>query len=249
MKEELLKKIDDNKKTFELGKKKLKDNNEEVQNYFKSMLTYSVNALAGSELTLDETKEVIEKGELIKGKSIRDYYIAEGFAQTFDYFSKSYKKAFTEASIKRLHTKLYGKINDKKGGKYRDLQVYLSDFKYMPPSGEDVPELMKHFIGQIQCSENILHPVEFAVMCHRRVLEMQPFWDGNIQIALIITNMILLKEGYGYLVISPDKKDEYYDAFIKSQNKEKTDIDTMINLMAECLIESQEMTLKVAGIQ
>lgn len=84
----------------------------------------------------------------------------------------------TETIIKRLHYLFYNKMDQEEAGQYRKSQVYISGTEYLPPAPEEVPHLMEHFINQIQNSKKLMHPIEFASICHKRLVDIHPFKDG-----------------------------------------------------------------------
>ncbi|MCR5607864.1 MAG: Fic family protein [Lachnospiraceae bacterium] len=237
--------IEENRKNILDRKKLSKQQSEVLFNYFRDKVVYSANMLAGSELTLEETQIVLEEETLIKDKSVRDYYLAQGMADAFDLMIKQYNKPIKETSLKKIHSKLYGKVNDKKGGKYRELQVFIPQLQYMPPSGDDVPGLMTRFMEQMEYSDEVLTPLEYAIMCHRKILEIQPYWEGNIQMAIIAANMVLLKNGYGLLYINENYREAYFKAFITSLKSGNIVVDDLVRLFEKCLLETQREFIDV----
>ena len=62
-----------------------------------------------------------------------------------------------------------------------------------------------------------LHPVEFAIRVHLKLVSIHPFEDGNGRIARLAMNTILLQEGYLPLVVPPLLRSEYITVIKKAQ--------------------------------
>lgn len=54
--------------------------------------------------------------------------------------------------------------------------------------------LMQHFIDQMTASA-YLPPVEYAVQCHRRLLEIHPWASCNGEVAMLLMNYMLISRG------------------------------------------------------
>ena len=54
--------------------------------------------------------------------------------------------------------------------------------------------LMHHFIDQMTASA-YLPPVEYAVQCHRRLLEIHPWASCNGEVAMLLMNYMLISRG------------------------------------------------------
>jgi Fic family protein len=214
----------------------------ELDNYFRIGFTYSSNSLEGNTLTITETKILLEDGITVGGKPIKDYYEASGHAQAYDYMltmARTNNFVITEEVIKRLHFLFYHKLDQEEAGQYRKIHVFISGAEYLPPSPEEIPHLMEQFIRQMQISNKLMHPIEFAAICHKRLVDIHPFKDGNGRTARLLMNLILINAGYGITSIPPVLRNEYINALIISQRETNPDIDTFIEFIAECVIETQ----------
>lgn len=214
----------------------------ELDNYFRVGFTYSSNSIEGNTLTISETKILLEDGITVGGKPIKDYYEAAGHALAYDYMlsmARTGQLDITEDIIKKLHYLFYHKLDQEEAGQYRKIQVYISGTEYLPPKAEEVPHLMEHFINQMQSSRRLMHPIEFAAICHKRLVDIHPFKDGNGRTARLLMNLILVNEGYGISSIPPVLRNDYINALILSQRENNPDIDTFIEFIAECVIETE----------
>ncbi len=97
----------------------------------------------------------------------------------------------------------------------------------------DTNELLKN----VDVRDSSKHPLTISTYFHQEFLNViHPFSDGNGQIGRIFTNLILLKNGYPPVFIKEVNKDEYLKRFELSDS----DINPMLDFMADRLIESLE---------
>ena len=224
----------------------------ELDNYFRVGFTYSSNSIEGNTLTITETKLLLEDGITVGGKPINDYYEAAGHAEAYDYMldqARSEELKITEDIIKQLHYLFYNKMDKDEAGKYRKIQVYISGTEYLPPVPEEVPQLMEHFINQMESSRRFLHPIEFAAICHKRLVDIQPFKDGNRRTARLLMNLILVNSGYGITEVPPVLRNEYINSLMLSQREINPDFDIFIKFIAECVVETERDYCRLLRIQ
>lgn len=113
---------------------------------------------------------------------------------------------------------------------------------YMLPS--QVPEAMEKLtchtnesLTNVEIRDLNKHPLVVATNFHQQFLNViHPFSDGNGRIGRIFTNLILLKNGLPPVFIKEVNKDEYLKRFELSDS----DINPMLDYMADRLIESLE---------
>lgn len=240
--QELFQKADDYKNLIDRNRPFNAELLLELDKYFRVGFTYSSNSIDGNTLTLAETKLLLEDGITVGEKPIKDYYEASGHAQAYDYMitvARTEQLSITEDIIKKLHYLFYHKLDQEEAGQYRKDQIYISRTELLSPKAEEVPHLMEHFINQMQSSKRFMHPIEFAAICHKRLVDIHPFKDGNGRIARLLMNLILVNAGYGITSIPPELQNEYSDALILSQRESNPNIDTFIELIAECVIEAE----------
>jgi Fic family protein len=182
----------------------------ELQKFYRIGFTYTSNALEGNSLTESETKVIIEDGLTIGGKTIREHSEALGHSDAYTFLNTlSKNKIITESNILELHRLFYFRIDNKKAGKYRKQQVFISGTDYLPPKHGEIPELMKTFIKSISEMEKNLHPVTLAATLHERIATIHPFIDGNGRTARLVMNLSLLQNGYPIVIIPPILRNDY----------------------------------------
>ena len=238
--QELLQKADSYKTKISAARPLADAELKSLDNYFRIGFTYSSNALEGNTLTLSETKILLEDGITVGGKPIRDCYEAIGHGDAYDFMLKLARQqdlTITEEIIKKLHKLFYQKMDADNAGQYRTIQVYISGTEYIPPSPEEVPQLMRHLADQLQSSKSTLHPIELAAMAHKRLIDIHPFVDGNGRTARLLMNLILVNTGYGVISIPPILRNDYLNALTVSRMQ--GNIDLFSQLIAECVIEAE----------
>lgn len=251
-KEELFKKADRYREAI-INSRPLNDRElKELDNYFKINLTYSSNAIEGNTLTITETKILLEDGITVGGKPIKDYYEASGHSEAYDYMLKMARNEnfeITEEIIKKLHYFFYNKLDSEQAGKYREEKVFISGTEYIPPAPEKIDNLMKKFLNDMNIQKDKLHPIEYAALLHKGLVDIHPFLDGNGRTARLLMNLVLVAKGYGVVSIPPVLRKDYIDSLVFSQRKENPESETFIKLIAECVIETERDYCRMLEIE
>jgi Fic family protein len=224
----------------------------DLDNYFRIGFTYNSNSIDGNTLTMEETKSLLEDGVTSITKPASDYDEAAGYAQAYDYMlsiARSEQFEITEDLIKRLHFLFYQKKDPEEAGRYRIAMADNLSMQHLPPAAEEVPHFMEHFMNQMQSSRRLMHPIEYAAICHKRLIDISPFKEGNGGVARLIMNLILINSGYTVTSIPPELRNEYINALILSQRKNNPDIDALLELVVECVIESEKDYCRLLRIE
>lgn len=175
----------------------------ELEFIFKSIF------LNGNSLTLEETKSVINDGNTVFGKSMEEHLEAinlqEAIMQIKDLSQK--KMAFNEKELISLHNLIFKGIDSKSPGKYKNDSLIIKE--------------MSLLFNWYETQKNNLHPIILAAEVHLKIVKISPFENGNIQIANLALNLILLLNNYVYVMTEADhkSKNEYFEAIEESQNK------------------------------
>lgn len=175
----------------------------ELEFIFKSIY------LNGNSLTLEETKSVINDGLTISGKSMQNHLEAINFQETLLYIKDlSQKKiSLNEKDFLFIHNLLYKGLASQNSGKYKNDSLIIRE--------------MNLFFNWYESFKNNLHPIILASETHLKILEISPFENGNIQMANLILNWILLQNNYIYVSIEGDENStsEYFSILEESQLK------------------------------
>jgi Fic family protein len=184
-------------------------------------LTYSSNAIEGNSLSLMDTKFLLEGKIAISDKPLVYIYEAAGHADAFDYVLEQARGgAFkvTEELIKKIHFLFYYRINYEEAGIYRKIQVKISDRDdILFPNHIELDSLMKNFVEEFDKLKDITHPMALAAYAHLRLVGIHPFVDGNGRTARLLTNAVLINQGYRPINIPPEDRYKYFQSIYKSQ--------------------------------
>lgn len=191
--------------------------NKQLKNKLVVEWTYNSNAIEGNNLTLSETKVVLENGITIKGKPLKDHLETINHKEAIDFIEELVRKdcVLTEYNIKSIHRLILKEIDSVNAGKYRQENVFISGAKHIPPNYINVPFEMQKLIENYKKWSN-LHPVVRACYLHGEFVKIHPFVDGNGRTARLLLNFELIKNGYPPVIIKNEDRVEYYDALDKA---------------------------------
>jgi len=153
----------------------------------------------------------------------------------------------SESAIKHFHKELlkFAEKDDAHRGKYKkkENKVMMIDASGKPigilfdtTPAYLTPKEMQELVewSQNALKERIYHPLLIIANFIVEFLNIHPFEDGNGRLSRILTNLLLLKEGYLYMPyvshekLVEDNKPEYYLALRKSQKTLKARIENVI---------------------
>lgn len=212
LKKDLYKKLEKIKKDFQEEWKKLpKSIKEKELENISIAFTYNTNAIEGSTITLEETREIIHD-KIAPNKPLRDIKETELHNKVFLQMLEK-KEKITNNLILKWHKEIFGQTKPDIAGKYRDYLVRIGP--HLPPDWQDVKPMMNKMIRFINNSK--INPVELAAKVHYRFETVHPFGDGNGRIGRLLINHMLWYAGYPMLIIENKKRGSYYKAFRKRE--------------------------------
>lgn len=216
----------------------------------RSVLITSTGAstrIEGARLS-DEDVEKLMRGIDIQKFSDRDKQEVKGYYELLENVFDSWKSLrLNESTIKHFHKELlkYVKKDETHRGEYkkRENQVQMIN-----TAGESVgvlfdttpayltPKEMQELIEWTQetITEKKYHPLLIVGNFLVEFLQIHPFQDGNGRLSRVLTNLLLLKEGYLYMPyvshekLVEDNKPDYYLALRKSQKTFRTKHENII---------------------
>ena len=236
----------------------------------RSVLITSTGAstrIEGSKLT-DSDIEKLMRGLSIEKFADRDVAEVKGYFEllqnVFDYWQNL---NFGENAIKHFHKELLKYVEKDKlhRGEYKKTEnkVHMIDEKgqsigilfnttpaYLTPSA--MLELVEWTIKSL--NEKITHPVLTIGNFLVEILQIHPFTDGNGRLSRILTNLLLLKEGYLYMPyishekLIEDNKPDYYLALRSSQktfNTKKEDVIPWIRFFVKIVLMQSQMAVNL----
>lgn len=216
----------------------------------RSVLITSTGAstrIEGAKLS-DEDVEKLMRGIDIQKFTNRDKQEVKGCFELLENVFDSWKSLkFSESTIKHFHKELlkYVEKDETHRGEYKKRE---NQAQLINAAGESVgvlfdttpayliPKEMQELVEWIESAlaEKKYHPLLVVGNFLVEFLRIHPFQDGNGRLSRVLTNLLLLKEGYLHMPyvshekLVEDNKPEYYLALRKSQKTFKTDHEDII---------------------
>lgn len=174
--------------------------------------TYNTNAIEGSTITLEETREIVHD-KIAPNKPLRDVKETETHVKAFlEMLSK--KEKINKELILGWHKDIFGQTKPDIAGKFRDYHVRVGEYKAV--DWQDVEKLMDELIEFINKNKKE-NPVMLSAKAHYRFEKIHPFGDGNGRIGRLLMNHILWHNLYPMLVIEYKKRRSYYKALSRDE--------------------------------
>ena len=202
--------------------------------------------IEGAKLS-DEDIEKMMRGISIQKFSDRDKQEVQGYYELLENIFNSWKRLkFSESAIKHFHKELL-KYVEKDALHRGDYKKQENKVHMVNEAGESVgilfdttmayltPKEMQELVEWTQkaLAERKYHPLLVIANFLVEFLMIHPFQDGNGRISRVLTNLLLLKEGYLYMPyvshekLVEDNKPDYYIALRRSQKTIKSDYENI----------------------
>lgn len=145
----------------------------------------------------------------------------------------------TEKTICTLHTICSQASDPSKAGIYRKEPALPCGPNHNPPEPAEIAHFMSHFMNQMITSRSMFHPVEFAAIAYKRLLDIYPFASFNEETALLYMNLLLSRAGYPVIAIPDTDKEEYETAMIAARTMPFPDTDPFVLFIGKCIENTQ----------
>lgn len=216
----------------------------------RSVLITSTGAstrIEGARLS-DEDIEKLMRGIDIQKFADRDKQEARGYFELLENVFDSWRSVkFSENTIKHFHQELLKYVEKDRDhrGEYKkkenQVQMINAAGKSVGVLFDTTPAYLtpKEMQELAEWTESTLadkkyHPLLIIGNFLVEFLQIHPFQDGNGRLSRILTNLLLLKEGYLYMPyvshekLIEDNKPDYYIALRQSQKTFRTENETII---------------------
>ena len=197
----------------------------------------SSTRIEGARLS-DREVEALLSGLDIKDTASRDEEEVAGYAGTMETLFANFRQiAPTENHIKQLHRDLlrYSSKDERHRGEYKNQPNHVEAFGadgesiaivFETASPFDTPRLMAELVEWTQANleEGELHELIVIAIFIVVFLAIHPFQDGNGRLSRILTTLLLLRAGYGYVPycslesVIERSKDAYYLSLRRTQS-------------------------------
>lgn len=204
----------------------------------------SSTRIEGARLS-DSEVSALMRGLDMRSFRSRDEQEVAGYTKAIELIQDSYRQIdLTQNNIKYLHRVLlqFSDKDDWHLGEYKKhpnhVAAFDSDgnqigiiFETTPPA--QTPLMMESLVDltRNRLLDEDIHPLLTIADFVLRFLAIHPFQDGNGRLARVLTNLVLMRSGYDYILYSSHErvveanKDQYYLALRESQKNLKFDTD------------------------
>jgi Fic family protein len=216
-----------------------------LREVFQTEFTYNSNAIEGNTLSLRETQLVIEEGQTISGKSLREIYEAKNHPEAIKYVEElaQENRTISEHDILTLHGMIMKDVlPPSEVGRYRKGEVRIRGSKHVPPPAYDVPPLMQEFVNLVNDNPEDYTTAELAAVALHRLVFIHPFNDGNGRVARLITNLILMKKRYFPIIILKSDRLKYLN-YLSLADKNQN-YSPLVNSVAQYIVKHLDLVLR-----
>lgn len=198
-------------------------------------IAYTSTSIEGNKLA------EFEVGKVLEGKSVRasqkDILEVKNYLKALKMIEKlsEQKDSISLSDILRLHQIVtLGLVEKKKTGKFRPSDVYVLDdlgdgremVRFKAPDAKLAPKLVNELLNWLRESKKEgMHPIIRAGILHLQFVTIHPFTDGNGRVARLLTQLLLIKDGWDFrkIIVLEDyynlDRMSYYNAENRSQGK------------------------------
>jgi Fic family protein len=217
----------------------------------------SSTRIEGARLSDRQVEELLSGLQITKLKS-RDEEEVAGYAECMETVFESHGEIhLDERHIKQLHQLLlkYSAKDTRHRGEYKKRPNHVEAFDqsgksvgviFETASPFETPQKMEELIQwfDMEWHRREVHHLLIISILIVHFLAIHPFQDGNGRLSRILTTLLLLKAGYGYVPYSSleriveENKDQYYLALRRTQKTIYTDHSTLsswITFFLRCL--------------
>ena len=170
------------------------------------------NAFDGNRLSLAETEKLLTEGGTFTDYTLREHLEALNHRSAIGLVRRLARgsQPVRASTVRRLHAILMADVDADVAGAYRKYGLEREK------DTDGVADLMREWELWVAGSGQALHPIERAAVAHHRLLQIQPFLDGNGRVARLVMNLSLLRSGYLPAVLSYEARHDYREAIFKA---------------------------------
>jgi Fic family protein len=202
---------------------------------------FNSNAIENSTLTLEETDRILHEINCDRFISAREMFEAKNLGRIISYIDKKAKEEELNINLLLfLHKILLSNINDDIAGRFRKDNEFVRVGSHIAPNPKEVIKRLEDMFVEYNStpSENF---IKRLAKLHLVFEYIHPFCDGNGRIGRVISNYLLIREGYVPINIKFIDREEYYQAFREFDWDKKTDI--MEKIIGKALTNSYHKRL------
>lgn len=202
---------------------------------------YNSNAIENSTLSLEETEKILLKIDLDRYISERELFEAKNLARVVAYINTKAKEAeLTPELILLLHQMLLANIREEIAGRFRKETEWVRVGTHIAVDPKQIDAKLEAALIKYHAAANE-HIIKKIALLHLTFEHIHPFVDGNGRIGRVISNYLLIREGYVPINIKFIDRKLYYAAFKEFDEKGATTI--MEEIVGKALTNSYHKRL------
>jgi Fic family protein len=243
--QQLLDEIDSFKAKFNLSKQ---SKNNSFTEALEIEYTYNSNSLEGNTLSLKETELVVNEGQTISGKSMREHLEAINHQEAISFIKNKVESStiFTTKELVSIHAIILRGILPKEAGHYRAVSITIKDRSFIACEPASIPRELEALFNWYEMNKNLIHPIILASKMKQRMLTIHPFINGNGKVSRLIMNFVLLQHGYliANIKAENESRNGYFQSLKESISKENNDAFTLFLAQIEKeILENNSRTI------
>src|SRR3989344_3252655 len=182
---------------------------------FTELFTYNTNAIEGSEVKLNEVREILEENKWPKEVNKSDIAETYGVAEAIKLLRQT-KEHISLSFIKKLKT-FAGKFRSK--GIEVIIRDNLGNIVHTGAPSNRIKGLLEELIDWYNKHKNKYSGLILAAVIHNQFEVIHPFEDGNGRVGRLLMNNILIKHNLAPVDIRLNNRRNYYSSIQAYQNK------------------------------
>lgn len=173
---------------------------------------FNSNAIENSTLTLQDTEDILVRGQILRDAEVREVYEAKNLARALELLAEAPHQALTVELILALHKILLTGINDRYAGRFRSGDEWVRVGTHVGANPAFVNDLIYKLVENYNQKDDREYIAKIAYF-HNEFEYIHPFCDGNGRIGRLLINHQLNRLGLPPIIIpAKNKLQDYYPA-------------------------------------
>lgn len=210
---------------------KLLKSPKQVLTDFGIEFTYHSQKIEGSNITLQETEDIVLKGIIPKDK--KDFAVETKAHYTLFRKIMESRSDITYNRLMAWHSDQFKITKPYIAGVPRivDVGIYGTTIRF--PDYRSIPYHLENLFKWYEKIKGGIHPVYLAALTHLKLVNIHPFEDGNGRTSRLLMNFILHRHGYPMININERGRREYYESL--NMAREYADDWEFVNYIVRCI--------------
>lgn len=197
---------------------------------------FNSNAIENSTLTLQDTEDILIRGQIRHDTEVREVYEAKNLARAINLLAANPRQNLTVELILALHNILLTGINDGFAGRFRNGNEWIHVGTHVGANPDFVNNLIHKLVDNYNQPDDREFITKIAYF-HAEFEFIHPFCDGNGRIGRVLINQQLAKLNLPPIIIpAKNKNQDYYPALTAYDHK--SDLRPLTEYLAILLLEA-----------